>query len=58
MLRVTYDPDGDFINVEPIAITDGKMFMDGELFVGDFDMEELCDVTGHDYLVGQRRLVA
>jgi hypothetical protein len=58
MLRVTYDPTGEFINVEPIAITNGRMFMDGELFVGNFDMEELCDVTGHDYLVGQRRLVA
>lgn len=58
MLRVTYDPNGDFINVEPIAITDGRMFMDGELFAGNFDMDELCDVTGHDYLFGQRRLVA
>lgn len=58
MLRVIYDPEGDFINVEPISIINGKMFMDGEMFEGNFDMEELCDVTGHDYLVGQRRILA
>jgi hypothetical protein len=58
MLLLSYDPNGYDINPLNYPIIEGEMFFDGYKLTGNFDMEELCDVTGHDYLVGQRQLVA
>lgn len=58
MLLLSYDPNGYDINPLNYPIIEGEMFFDGYKLTGNFDMEELCDVTGHDYLVGTRRLVA
>lgn len=58
MLLLSYDPNGYDINPLNYPIIEGEMFFDGYKLTGNFDMEELCDITGHDYLVGQRRLVS
>jgi hypothetical protein len=52
MMVITYDPDGYDINPELIPIINGEMIYQGEKFVGNFPLDELCDDTGHDYYVG------